>query len=81
MDGEACFGTVSAGDTRQHRSLRPVLKPVCCKSIPGIAIAIADADPVIVDSSWGQVVDPQTATAATIIASDVDIILPRTAIL
>ena len=78
--GEACFGTVSAGDTRQHRSLRLVEKPRCGKSIPGMAIVMTDADPVMDDSSWGHVVDPQTATVATINVSNADVILPGTGI-
>ena len=78
--GEPCFGTVSAGDTRQHRSLRLVEKPDCGESSPGISIVMTDAEPVIGDSSWGHVVDPHTAAAATIIASNADVILPGTTI-
>lgn len=78
--GEACFGTVSAGDTRQHKSLRLVEKPDCGESIPGISIAMTDAEPLISNSSWGQVADPQTATAVTINATNADVILPGTSI-
>jgi hypothetical protein len=78
--GEACFGTVSAGDTRQQRSLRLVEKPGCGESIPGISIVMTDAEPVIGDSSLGHVADPQTATAATIKVSNADVILLETSI-
>ena len=80
VTGEACFGTVSAGDTRQHRSLRLVEKPCCGESIPGMAIVMTDVEPVIGNTSWGHVVDPQTATVATINVSNADVILSEIAI-